>query len=85
MTAAFPNPVEAAQRKAEELLTGHEHLVDSGRVLHLVKESSCSAYDCELAALAERLRARLVTFDKQILRSLPELALTPDPFLEGDD
>lgn len=45
----------AIQIEAEALLYGAEHEPDSRRVLELVKESDCSAYDCEFVALAESL------------------------------
>ena len=35
------------QREAEDLLAGAEHEVDSDSVLALVRDSDCSAYDCE--------------------------------------
>jgi len=70
------------QRKAEQLLAGREHLVGSDRVLQLVNGSPCSAYDCEFVALAERLRVPLVTSDRRILRSFPDIAISPSVFLE---
>ena len=33
--------------KAESLMAGAEHDVDSRQVLDLVRDSKCSAYDCE--------------------------------------
>ena len=41
-----------------------------------VAESTCSAYDCEYVALAEDLKTKLVTTDKQILRDFPEWAVS---------
>ena len=35
------------QAEAEALLAGNKHEVDSRRVQELVRDSSCSAYDCE--------------------------------------
>jgi predicted nucleic acid-binding protein len=65
------------QRKAESLLLGREYLVRSERVLRLVLESSCSAYDCEFVALAEQLRVPLVTSDRQVLSAFPAIARSP--------
>lgn len=62
---------------AEELLRGREYLVDDGRVLALVEASTCSAYDCEYAALAETLGATLVTNDRRLLREFPKWAVAP--------
>ena len=62
------------QREAESLLSGREYDVDSLDVLKLVRDSDCSAYDCEFVALAKHLGVKLVTMDKKILRSFPEIA-----------
>ena len=63
------------QAEAENLLSGAEHDVDSQRVLELVRESDCSAYDCEFVALAMKLGVALVTMDAKLLRAFPERAL----------
>jgi predicted nucleic acid-binding protein len=62
------------QREAEDLLAGAEHEVDSDSVLALVRDSDCSAYDCEFVVLARRLRVRLVTMDKKLLKAFPAQA-----------
>ena len=59
------------QREAESLLEGTEFEVDSLSVLELVRNSDCSAYDCEFVALAMKLDAKLVTMDKKLLRAFP--------------
>lgn len=41
------------QREAESLLSGCEYDIDSLDVLKLVRDSDCSAYDCEFIALAK--------------------------------
>ena len=70
------------QRMAEELLSGREHLIDSEKILRLVEQSGCSAYDCEFVALAMELRVPLVTSDKQLLREFPKISMSPDVFSE---
>ncbi|ODV02030.1 MAG: DNA-binding protein [Rubrivivax sp. SCN 70-15] len=62
------------QREAESLLEGAEFEIDSSTVLELVRDSECSAYDCEFVALAIKLETRLVTMDKKLLRSFPKQA-----------
>lgn len=62
------------QAEAESLLAGNEHDVDSARVLELVRDSDCSAYDCEFVALAMRLGVELVTSDAQLLHAFPQCA-----------
>lgn len=64
----------ALQTEAESLMAGQEHEVDSQRVLELVRDSDCSAYDCEFAALAQRLGVKLVTMDAKLLAAFPKLA-----------
>ena len=68
------------QAEAESLLSGSEHEVDSQHVLELVRDSDCSAYDCEFVALAMKLGAKLVTMDARLLRAFPKhaVALTTD-------
>lgn len=66
----------AIQAEAESLMAGNEHEVDSPSVLELVRETDCSAYDCEFAALAIRLGARLVTMDRKLLSAFPKRAMS---------
>jgi predicted nucleic acid-binding protein len=63
------------QAEAESLLSGSEHDVDSQRVLELVRDSDCSAYDCEFIAVAMKLGAKLVTMDARLLRAFPRHAV----------
>ena len=63
------------QEEAESLLAGSEFEVDSRVVLELVRDSDCSAYDCEFIALAMRLNTQLVTQDKKLLRAFPTRAV----------
>jgi len=63
------------QAEAEALMDGFEFEVHSREVLELVRESECSAYDCEFVALAARLAVKLVTMDKKVLKAFPECAV----------
>ncbi len=65
----------ALQAEAESLLRGNEHEIDSQSVLEAVRDSDCSAYDCEFAALAARLNTRLVTMDAKLLKAFPKRAV----------
>ena len=60
------------QQQADALLAGAEYQVDSRDVLTLIRDSGCSAYDCEYVALAMHLDTRLVTMDKQLIREFPK-------------
>ncbi len=63
------------QGEAEDLLAGAEFEVDSAAVLELVRDSDCSAYDCEFVALAVKLDTKLVTVDKKLLKAFPDRAV----------
>lgn len=65
---------KALQCEAESLLSGREFEVASDAVLTLVKNSDCSAYDCEFVALADQLNVKLITADKKVLRAFPARA-----------
>ena len=64
------------QQEAESLLAGAEYGVDSRLVLELVRDSNCSAYDCEFIALAMTLGVKLVTMDAKLLRAFPKYAVS---------
>lgn len=64
----------ALQREAEDLMAGAEHDVASEQVMALVRDTDCSAYDCEFAALALSLGVKLVTLDAKLLKAFPRLA-----------
>jgi predicted nucleic acid-binding protein len=63
--------VAKIQAEAELLLSGNEHEVDSRRVLELVRDSDCTAYDCEFIAIAMLLGVKLVTMDKKLMKAFP--------------
>jgi len=63
------------QLEAESLLGGAEHEADSRQVLELVRDSNCSAYDCEFVALAMTLGVKLVTMDAKLLKAFPKYAV----------
>jgi predicted nucleic acid-binding protein len=67
--------VVRVQAEAESLLAGHEHEVESRRVLEFVRDSSCTAYDCEFVVLAARLGVKLVTMDAKLLKAFPQHAV----------
>lgn len=67
--------------QAEALMTSNEFQVNSTQVLSLVKDSSCSAYDCEFVALADDIDVPLLTFDQKMLTESPSLAIHPESFI----
>jgi predicted nucleic acid-binding protein len=66
----------ALQLEAESLVAGNEYEVDSRKILELVRDSNCSAYDCEFVALAQSLNTHVVTADKKILQAFPDTAIS---------
>ncbi len=57
------------------MLAGAEFEIDSDDVLELVRDSDCSAYDCEFIDLAIKLDTKLITVDKKLLKAFPERAV----------
>lgn len=68
------------QAEAEDQMAGAEFTVDSLSVLGLVRDSPCTAYDCEFVALANELDTRLVTMDRKLLQAFPDRVMP----LRGD-
>lgn len=66
---------------AEFLMRENEYEIGSFDVMKLVRESRCSAYDCEFVALAVNLRTTLVTMDQAILRNFPNTAVSLTEFV----
>jgi len=70
-------------QEAENLMESNTYEVNSTQVLQLVQNSNCSSYDCEFVALADDLGVSLVSFDKQITREFPKIAVHPKQFVES--
>ena len=66
----------ALQAEAESLMAGNEYETDSQRVLELVRDSDCTANDCEFAALAIHLGTTLVTMDRKLLNAFPKCTVS---------
>ncbi len=80
-------PRAAAQTivdRAETLMQNHDFQIPSAKVLSLVANSKCSAYDCEFVALARDLRVPLVTVDKLILREFSKVAINLVDFVNDN-
>ncbi|MCP4639365.1 MAG: type II toxin-antitoxin system VapC family toxin [bacterium] len=60
---------------ASDLLRGNEYDAPSDEILRLASESGCSAYDCEFVVVAQDLGVPLVTADKQLARTFPNVAV----------
>lgn len=68
--------------KAENQMKEREFHVNSIQVYNLADKSNCSAYDCEFISLAEDLEIKLITMDKQILRSFPARSHKPQDVID---
>jgi predicted nucleic acid-binding protein len=78
-TLAFDQVVQI-QSEAEAILAGNEFEVDSRHILELVRDSDCTAYDCEFVALAIKLGVKVTTADRKLLRAFPDYtARLPGP------
>lgn len=73
----------AMQAQAERQLADNGYTVNSMDVLALSKETGCSAYDCEFVSLAKSLNLKLITGDKKLIRSFPEIAITAGDYLRA--
>jgi predicted nucleic acid-binding protein len=62
--------------KDRQIIPSHE------KILELILESDCTAYDCEFAALARQLSVQLVTADKQLLEQFPDFAISLEEFVK---
>jgi len=69
------------QQQAEALLSGNEYKVNSLEVIQIAHESGCSAHDSEFVSLAINTNSKLVTADKKILKTFPEIATTARDFV----
>lgn len=69
--------------KAEEQMRDMEFHVNSTSVMRLAGESNATAYDCEYISLAKELGLPLVTIDRKLLASFPDIALSPEQYLES--
>lgn len=72
------------QQQAEALMEDHEYQINSNEVLRISDLSGCSAYDSEFISLAINQNCKLVTADKKILRSFPEVAITAKDFVSQE-
>ena len=75
------NNAQNIMNEAANLMLGMEFEVTSSKVLSLVAESTCSAYDCEFVALAQDLGVSFVTVDKQVLEEFPSIAIPLERFV----
>ncbi len=74
----------AMQAQAEQQLADNEYTVNSTEVLALAAESGCSAYDCEFVSLAKSLNLKLITGDKKLVQTFPEIAMTARDYLRTE-
>ena len=67
---------------ALQTLEKREILPPYEKVLDLIAESDCTAYDCEFVALANELNVQLVTADKQLLKRFPGRTISLEEFVK---
>lgn len=69
------------QDQAETLMAGNEYDVNSLSVMLLAHRTSCSAYDCEFASLAQSMETKLITADKKLRNAFSDLAVTAAQYI----
>jgi predicted nucleic acid-binding protein len=74
--------VKGRMHEAINFMVDREYESNYSRVLELANKSNCTAYDCEFVALAYELGCPLITVDRQIREQFPEIALSPERYLE---
>src|SRR5215208_833109 len=67
---------------ALETLENRQIIPSYEKLLDLIAESDCTAYDCEYIALARQLNIELVTADKQLLNRFPDCAISLEEFIK---
>ena len=75
---------EAHWAEAMDHLGTTQREPDPASVLAKAPDSGLSAYDAEFVVLAEELGVRLVTSDQQVLRTFPNVAISPEDFVAAD-
>lgn len=66
--------------QGEALMKNKEFELDSASLLEMIENSTLSAYDCEYVVLAKKLGINLITNDKKILKSFPDLAVSLESY-----
>lgn len=74
----------AMQAQAERQLADNEYTVNSMEVLALAQKTGCSAYDCEFVSLANALNLKLITGDKKLIGTFPQIAMTAGDYLRAE-
>lgn len=74
---------QAQQIMRDALLVMESREVEpsSEKILELVANSKCTAYDAEFIVLASQIGVKLVTADKQLLDLFPEVAISLENFV----
>lgn len=78
-----PGTFLEALRLARRSIASHEAIGDADAMIRdLALASGCTTYDCEYVALARSLGVSLITWDRQVVNAFPDIALTPEKFIE---
>jgi predicted nucleic acid-binding protein len=80
----YPETLSAI-RRAEAILGGREYMTQDAAVMQFVRDSRCTAYDCEYVALAAELGAPLVTADRKLLNAFPKIAVSIQDFSDTSE
>ena len=72
-----------AMEVAMQIVGGREYQVVTGHVLELAARSGCGGCECEYVALARDLGLALVTWDEEVLKAFPRIAMTPAGYIQN--
>jgi predicted nucleic acid-binding protein len=69
-------------RDALSVMGNREVEPSSEKILELVANSKCTAYDAEFVVLASQIGVKLITADTQLLDLFPEIAISLKNFVD---
>lgn len=66
--------------EAELFFNNREVHTSPAKIVELIEKYPCTGYDLEFLAVAQEMGTKLVTNDKEIIRYIPEVAVSLDEF-----
>lgn len=63
-------------KKGQDFIKNKEHSVSTEKIFDYITKSTLSSYDCEFVSLAKDLNVSLITSDKKIISSFPDIAIS---------
>lgn len=73
---------QQTMKDALMVMEGRQVEPSSEKILELLANTQCTAYDGEFIALAYQIGIPLITADKQLLNQFPDVAISLEKFVE---